>query len=514
MTSPAGEQFGPYTVYEQIGMGGMATVHRAETTGLAGFRKAVALKRMLPSIASNEEFVRSFVREARLASHLRHSNVAQTYDLGKVEDVYFIAMELVNGRTLRDMLRNALETRSRIPIPISLHILNQVCDALDYAHNLCNESGTPLGIIHRDVSPSNVIVSDAGIVKLIDFGIAKASTSSLQLQTMSGVIKGKFSYIAPEYIAGQIDARADLFAVGIVAYELLTGSPLFKGKNDMDTLDRVQTMQIPPPSTLNADIPPAIDAIVMTALQRNPDVRWQRASAMRIALTTELSRLGITTSDRQLAEWVGSVAASRVPEAVSDVDSQPPTQLLRVGSESKSSPRDSNPSVIVEVVSGDSGTQPTSEPEPPQSAKPTEPQAVPILTLSSASDSVAADAPAAAPALVSAIPTVPERRIATPTDLTGPSAPTAELPAHPRTTAEPPMLPAAPLINRASELADQPSGRITQPRFGRTLQPSPALADRSPVQAHRTPRYSILLWILISAAATAGVVYFALPFLL
>jgi len=318
----AAEQFGPYLVYERLGMGGMATVHRAETTGIAGFRRPVALKRMLPHVAANEDLVRSFVREARLASHLRHANVAQTYDLGKVDDIYFIAMELVVGRTLRDILRLCAKTSTRIPIPISLNILTQVCDALDYAHNLTDESGEPLGIVHRDVSPSNVIVSEGGVVKLIDFGIAKASAAGMQ--TMSGTIKGKFGYMAPEYLAGKIDSRADLFAVGIIAHELLTGRPLFQGRDDMDTLYRVKQMQIDPPRVLNPSVPEEIDSIVMTALERDPEARWQRAAAMRVALTTEMKRLGMTVLDQQVAQW----SEALFQDSLGDVSTPAPTRVL------------------------------------------------------------------------------------------------------------------------------------------------------------------------------------------
>src|SRR4051812_13130692 len=174
----------------------MAEVHRAEQAGIEGFRKVVALKRMLPHLAANDDMVKSFVREARLASYLRHANVAQTYDLGKVGDVYFIAMELIEGRNLRDVLRRCAGLNKGMPVALTLNILNQICDALDYAHNLRDHEGHPLGIIHRDVSPSNVIVAEEGVVKLIDFGIAKASAAGMQ--TMSGMIKGKYGYMAPE----------------------------------------------------------------------------------------------------------------------------------------------------------------------------------------------------------------------------------------------------------------------------------------------------------------------------
>jgi serine/threonine protein kinase len=339
----AAEEFGPYLVYEQLGIGGMATVHRAETTGIAGFRRPVALKRMLPHVAANDDLVRSFVREARLASHLRHANVAQTYDLGKVGDIYFIAMELVLGRTLRDILRLCSKTGERIPIPIALNILNQVCDALDYAHNLTDDSGQDLGIIHRDVSPSNVIVAEGGVVKLIDFGIAKASAAGMQ--TMSGTIKGKFGYMAPEYLAGKIDARADLFALGVIAHELLTGRPLFQGRDDMDTLFRVKQMTIESPRKWNPEIPEEIDSIVMTALDRDPDARWQRAAAMRVALTTETKRLGLAILDQQVAGWVERI----FEEALGDVGTPAPTRVLGT-SPSISASSTAEDSVVIERV--------------------------------------------------------------------------------------------------------------------------------------------------------------------
>ncbi len=298
------ESFGPYVVYEQLGIGGMAEVHRAEQSGIEGFRKVVALKRMLPHLAQNAEMVRSFVREARLAAYLRHANVAQTYELGKVGDTYFIAMELIEGRNLREILRHCAQNRTIMPVAIALNVINQMCDALDYAHNLADHDGQPLGIIHRDVSPSNVIVTEGGIVKLIDFGIAKAELSGTQ--TMSGTIKGKFGYMAPEYIGGTLDARADLFALGVIAHELLTNRPLFTTSDDIDTLHRVRSMEIDPPSRSNPKVPPEIDDIVMTALARDPEMRWQHATALRAALTTMTKRLGLEVMSTQVAFWLDS----------------------------------------------------------------------------------------------------------------------------------------------------------------------------------------------------------------
>jgi eukaryotic-like serine/threonine-protein kinase len=320
------EEFGPYTVYEQLGVGGMAQVHRAVEMG-ADVPRPVALKRMLSHIASSEDMVRSFVREARLASYLRHDNVAQTYDLGRVGDVYFIVMELITGRNLREVLRHCGRTTGPMPVPVALNILNQICDALDYAHNLRDETGQPLGIIHRDVSPSNVIVSDAGVVKLIDFGIAKASGGGMQ--TMGGTLKGKFGYMAPEYIAGRIDARADLFAVGVIAHELLTNRPLFSGRDDIDTLTRVRDMHIDPPSKKNPQVPLEIDDIVMTALARDPDRRWQHATALRTALTTLTRRLGLVASNAQMVQWLDWAFTHQAPrerdrlETDTDTDGEP-----------------------------------------------------------------------------------------------------------------------------------------------------------------------------------------------
>ncbi len=303
-------EFGSYRVYEQLGVGGMATVHRAELISSGGPKRSVALKRLRPELAAVPEFVQAFVDEARLASHLRHPNVAQTYDFGQVGDTYFIAMELVRGPTLSQIFREC----PKVPLPITLYIVTQLCDALEYAHNLADARGKPLGIIHRDVTPANIIVSTDGVAKLIDFGIAKAASSNVRTKT--GFIKGKFAYVAPEYIAGKIDTRVDLFAAGVIAHELLTGRRLFQVENDMETLKRVQRMQIEPPSKWNPKVPPALDDIVMTSLARNPEERWQRASAMRNAFAFVAQKL---PSPLQVSAWVREVMRPEPPSATSGV---------------------------------------------------------------------------------------------------------------------------------------------------------------------------------------------------
>ena len=297
MTAP--EEFGSYLVYEQLGVGGMAKVHVAESRGL---RKRVALKRLLAHAAATPELVRSFIHEARLVGHLKHTNIAQTYDFGKVDDTYFIAMEFVPGPTAAQLIRQCKSTVGIIPFPITLNILCQVCDALAYAHTLTDDDGKPLELIHRDVSPPNIIISNTGTVKLIDFGVAKIARSSIQTQV--GTVKGKFSYMAPEYLNGQLDLRVDLWALGAVAYELLTNRMLFDAPDDIGVLDKVKRAPIPPPSRFNPDVPRDLDAVVLTALERNPAQRWQTASAMRTALANVAADVKTAVTNAQMIEWI------------------------------------------------------------------------------------------------------------------------------------------------------------------------------------------------------------------
>jgi hypothetical protein len=307
----ATETFGSYELFECLGRGGMATVHRAKQTGIEGFERPVALKRMLPWLTSDPEFVKSFVREARLAAQLRHTNIAQTYDLGKVDGVYFIAMEMIAGRDLREILRQAHNTVGPVPVPIAIHVLFQMCDALDYAHNFRDEQGRALGLVHRDISPANVIVGEDGCAKLVDFGVAKGSTATLA--TMSGMLKGKFAYMAPEMLQGQVDARCDLFAVGVVAWELLTAKPLFAGGDDMEILQRVTTWDPPPPSSINPMVPRELDAWVQMALNKNAARRFQSAAQMRAGL--ELVAGAVDARDRARRRRVGRLGVPARPRA-------------------------------------------------------------------------------------------------------------------------------------------------------------------------------------------------------
>ena len=298
MTEP--EKFGTYMVYELLGKGGMASVHRAESLSAGGFRKRVALKRLLPHLIEEPEVVASFATEAKLAAHLHHPNIAQTYDLGVLGGTYFIAMELVPGPTLAQIVRQCSDAAGAMPIEHVIEILVQVCEALDYAHNLVDEHGKPLGIVHRDVTPANIIVSGSGTVKLIDFGLAKVSSSR---GTKTGILKGKLGYMAPEYTLGRLDHRADLFAVGVIAHELLTGKRLFDHPNDFEIITMLREMPIQPPSRWNPQVGHSLDDIVLTALSRDPGLRWQSAAALRAALVNVARELHLIPTREGLAKW-------------------------------------------------------------------------------------------------------------------------------------------------------------------------------------------------------------------
>jgi eukaryotic-like serine/threonine-protein kinase len=298
------EPYGPYLVYEAIGQGGMASVYRAEQQLRDGSTREVALKRMFPSM--KKELVSLFLDEARLLSCLDHPNIAATYDSGRIFGTYYIAMEYVAGPTLKQLVEHCRDTVGAVPQPIALNLAAQLCDALDHAHNACDENGNHLGIIHRDVTPANLIISPTGTLKLIDFGLAKAQLSTDR--TSAGIIKGKFGYVAPEYLAGHLDLRADLWAVGIIMYELLTSRRLFDGPDALETMQRVKSMPIPRPSIGNPQVTRELDEVVMTALERDPNRRWQSAAQMRDRLKAVLASTSAQYVDQaHVAEWIAWV---------------------------------------------------------------------------------------------------------------------------------------------------------------------------------------------------------------
>jgi serine/threonine protein kinase len=270
----------------------MAQVHLAESV-VQGRKTKVALKRMLPSVANNEEMRALFLNEAKLASTLRHPNIAAIHDCGTHRGVPYIAFEFVPGPTVEQLARHCATAVGPIPVAVVLNIACQLCEALHHAHDF--------GIVHRDVSPQNLIVSNDGLVKLIDFGLAKAKQSTIV--SHAGIIKGKLRYVAPEYIAGRLDSRADLWATGVIVYELLTGIRLFDGADDVETVELVREQPIAPPSAHNPEVSKELDDIVRTCLQREPAKRWQAAATLRSAFVAESTKRGPLRKP-QLVAWV------------------------------------------------------------------------------------------------------------------------------------------------------------------------------------------------------------------
>jgi serine/threonine protein kinase len=296
----AGERFGPYLLHEVLGSGAMAIVYRAESRKRDSLGEPRALKILHPANDFDIDFdvIRSFIEEARLATRFDHINIAKTYALGKVDGRYLIEMEYVAGRSLHHVARRS-ERAGAMPICVAIELLVQICDALVHVHDLCDDAGRPLDLVHRDVSPSNIIVSNDGVAKLIDFGIVKGHSS--KAPTEAGVIKGKTGYVAPEYLKGKIDRRADLFALGVIAHELLTSRRLFQANNDLDAIRLVLGARIGPPSRQRPGVSAALDAIVMKALERDPNRRWQSAREMRAALVALPRRV---TGPELVRGWV------------------------------------------------------------------------------------------------------------------------------------------------------------------------------------------------------------------
>jgi serine/threonine protein kinase len=276
--------YGHYFILEKIAQGGMAEIFKGLTYDFSGLKKFIVIKRILPHIASNEDFIRMLVDEAKIAVRLNHGNIAQTYDLGRVAEDYFIVMEFVEGKTVSQLYKKAVAVKQGIPIAMAVHIISEICNGLDYIHRREDELGNALGIVHCDISPQNVIVSHSGIAKIVDFGVAKAAFKLSEKDR--GVLKGKFAYMSPEQTEGlHVEANSDIFSTGVVLWELLTGRRLFKKKVNSETIKAVQSMSVYPPSAYRNEIPSKLDEIVMKALERDPRKRYQSASDVSLDLT-------------------------------------------------------------------------------------------------------------------------------------------------------------------------------------------------------------------------------------
>ncbi len=279
----AGTTFGQYILMEKIAVGGMAELFKAKQTGLEGFQRIVAIKRILPHLAANSDFVTMFIDEAKLAAQLNHPNIAHIYDLGKLEDAYFIAMEYVEGKDLRAILRALDEAGKHFPARAAVFVAQQIASALHYAHVAKDSDGRPMHLVHRDVSPQNILISSAGEVKLVDFGIAKAASKASH--TQSGALKGKLLYMSPEQAFGRpTDARTDIFSLAIVLFEMLTGRKLFYGDSEMSILEKVREAKLPEFSEFRANIPDGLERILRRALEKDLSRRYADCKALQLDL--------------------------------------------------------------------------------------------------------------------------------------------------------------------------------------------------------------------------------------
>ena len=276
-------RFGRYVLLDRIGAGGMAEVFRAVLPGAEGFKRMFVVKRILADLSRSASFIEMFVREARIGALLNHPNIVQVYDFGNVDGDYFLAMEYVRGRDVLAVMRRLREMKRSFPVAIAAFIAHEVAGGLAYAHALTGPDGQPLDIVHRDVSPSNIMCVRTDAVKLLDFGIARATGDSLVEPEDSGPgsFKGKLGYLPPERVRGEtFDHRSDLYALGVVLWEMLACKRLFRGANEAETLKNVLELRIAPPSSVNPEVPASLDAIVMRALERDPSRRYASGQEM------------------------------------------------------------------------------------------------------------------------------------------------------------------------------------------------------------------------------------------
>jgi serine/threonine protein kinase len=292
--------YGRFRLTGRIGAGGMAEVFRAVVKGPEGWERELVVKRILPTLSGNAEFTKMFIREAKISALLVHPNIVQTFEFGQAEGTYFIAMEGVHGVTLRELLTKLKKEQRAMPFMVIADIAKQVCTGLDYAHTLRGPDGGALEIVHQDVSPTNIMLAYNGTVKVLDFGIARAA-SFAEEEAKKGLIKGKVAYLAPEQVNMQpFDHRIDIFALGIVMHEMMTGVRLFQAKNDIGKMRQLLAQPIPPPSAVNAAVPRELDRIVMKALEVDPTQRYASATAM--AADLERTMIAARHSSRDLAK--------------------------------------------------------------------------------------------------------------------------------------------------------------------------------------------------------------------
>jgi serine/threonine protein kinase len=313
--SEARPRIGRYEIVERLAVGGMAEAFRARAHGPGGYQRELVIKRILPHLAQDPDFVRAFVDEAKILGMLNHPNIVGVYDFGEDQGRHYLALEFLDGPSLATLTERATELRAPIPPGIVAYVGKEICNGLAVVHSARDPRGEPLGLIHRDVTPSNVITTLNGGVKLLDFGVAKIAGSDQV--TQHGRLKGKPGYFAPEQIAGTpIDARVDLFALGVLLHEMLCLRHLFhrEGEGIASTIYRIMQLEIPEPASIRSDSPEGLGRIIMKALSREPDARWASAALMARELDTVVLELGVRAED--LARFVaeqGALASAPAP---------------------------------------------------------------------------------------------------------------------------------------------------------------------------------------------------------
>jgi len=342
------EKFGQYILLEKIGSGGMAELFKAKKIGIEGFERVLAIKRILPHLSSDEEFITMFIDEAKLIARLSHKNITHIYDFGRIEQNYYIAMEYIRGKDLRSALRRCHETNLKFPLPLAIFIAKEIASGLSYAHRQKDSMGQGLNIIHRDISPQNILISYDGDVKVVDFGIAKASSHS---RTTTGVLKGKLSYMSPEQAWGRpIDHRSDIFSLGIVLYEMLTGERLFKGDAEINTLEKVRAARIDPlPSSFNIELSAGLEQKILKALAKETSERYQDASEMEADLGEALFELLRTDPSISLKDFMHDLFRAEIEaEHKSEMDEE----TIRIQMEAAAPAADRKKEEAVEVKKG------------------------------------------------------------------------------------------------------------------------------------------------------------------
>jgi serine/threonine protein kinase len=334
--------FGKYRLIDRIAVGGMAEIFLAHQMEGEGLERPVVIKRIRPHLSKHSTFVKMFLNEARLAAQLNHPNIVQIHDLGKIGENYFIAMEYIFGRDMRRVIPKAEQLGIPFPMVYALRIASDVCAGLSYAHKKVDLYGNPLNIVHRDVTPENIFVSFDGTVKLLDFGIAKAANQVEQ--TRSGELKGKLSYMSPEQCFGKpLDCRSDIFSVGVVLYEWLTGFKLFTGESEVAVMRSITDGKIYAPSYFKADIPEPVEAILMKALDKDRERRYQTAGEMRAAIDAFLSTYEFTPSPQHLSNFLRQLFHDELNEEQGRLKNQTTSSDAVLALEDEVTPMSSHP---------------------------------------------------------------------------------------------------------------------------------------------------------------------------